>query len=157
MRRLLVALLAVVLTAPAFAAVQPDEMLKNPALEARAERLGSQLRCLVCQNELIEESNADLAHDLRVIIRKHIVEGQTDAQIKQFLVQRYGDFILLKPPVMPATYLLWFGPLSLLALGGLLLVLYVRRRRTAEGPDELSPEERQRLATLLAESRKGNA
>jgi cytochrome c-type biogenesis protein CcmH len=136
---------------PAFA-VEPAEMLKNPALEARARAISKELRCLVCQNESIDESNADLAHDLRVLLRQRLKAGDTDQQAINFIVARYGDFVLLRPPVEPATYLLWFGPAALLLVGAAGALLFVRRRnRVRAEPAPLSPQEQQRLAALLRE------
>jgi cytochrome c-type biogenesis protein CcmH len=137
--------------APAFA-VEPSEMLKNPVLEARARAISKELRCLVCQNENIDESNADLAHDLRVLLRQRLQAGDTDRQAINFLVARYGDFVLLQPPVEPATYLLWFGPAALLVAGAAGALIFVRRRNRARTePAPLSPQEQQRLAALLRE------
>ena len=145
MRRLRLALLALVVAAPAFA-VQPNEMLKDPALEARARALSAQLRCLVCQNESIDESDADLARDIRLLIREKIVHGESNAQIRNFLVSRYGDFILLKPPFKLSTLLLWFSaPLALLA-GGLAIWTAARRRPAPTPP--LTAEEERRLMEL---------
>lgn len=111
------------------AAVQPDEMLSNPALEARARGLSQQLRCMVCQNESIDESDAPLAHDLRVLVRERLQAGNTDAQILDFLVARYGEFVLLKPRLSWRTVLLWGLPPGLLLTGTALLVIAARRRR----------------------------
>ncbi len=145
MRRLRLALLALIVAVPAFA-VQPNEMLKDPAQEARARALSAQLRCLVCQNESIDESDADLARDIRLLIRRRIVAGETNTQIRDFLVSRYGDFILLKPPLMLSTALLWFSaPLALLA-GALAVWAAIRRRPKPPAP--LSAEEERRLAEL---------
>jgi cytochrome c-type biogenesis protein CcmH len=147
-------LLWLLLAGSALAAVMPDEMLPDPAQEARARTLSHELRCLVCQNESIDDSNADLAADLRRLVRQRIAAGDSDEQVKRYLVARYGEFVLLKPPVEPATYLLWFGPLAVLLLGGGLLAAYYRsRRRDPERPADLSPEERARLERLLAEER----
>ena len=145
MRRFRLALLALIVAAPAFA-VQPSEMLKDPALEARARALSAQMRCLVCQNESIDESDADLARDIRLLIRRRIVAGQSNAEIRDFLVSRYGDFILLKPPFMLSTALLWLSaPLALLA--GALGVWAAMRHRPPP-PAPLSAEEERRLAEL---------
>jgi cytochrome c-type biogenesis protein CcmH len=145
MRRLRLALLALAVAAPAFA-VQPDELLKNPAQEARARELSAQLRCLVCQNESIDDSDADLARDIRLLIRRRIVAGESNAQIRDFLVSRYGDFILLKPPFKISTLLLWFSaPLTFLA--GALAIWAASRRKAAPAPP-LTPDEERRLAEL---------
>jgi cytochrome c-type biogenesis protein CcmH len=141
------------LAAASALAVEPSERLADPALEARARALSSELRCLVCQNQSIDDSGADLAHDLRVLLRERISAGDTDAQVLQFMVRRYGDFILLKPPVQPDTYLLWFGPFAVLALGAAGAAIYLRRsrRRPDQAPAPLSAEERRKLDKLLAE------
>jgi cytochrome c-type biogenesis protein CcmH len=132
-------------------AVEPGEMLSNPVLEARARAIGKELRCLVCQNESIDDSNADLAHDLRVLLRERLVKGDTDQQAIQYIVDRYGQFVLLKPPVEPATYVLWFGPAALLLLAGAGTALYLRRHRPEAAPAPLSEDERQRIDRLLSE------
>ena len=151
MRRLaLIAFLLTLLAPSAALAVRPDEMLKNPALEARARHLSGELRCMVCQNESIEESNAPLAHDLRVLVRKKITEGYTDKQILDFLVARYGEFVLLRPRFEMHTLLLWgLPPLALIAgMAGLFLAM--RRRTTPPGEaNALSAEEEKRVATLV--------
>lgn len=140
----------VVLATPAARAVEPSERLANPVLEARAEAIGRELRCLVCQNESIEDSSAALAHDLRVLIRRHIAAGDSDQQVIDFLVHRYGIFVLLDPPFEPVTYLLWLGPpLLLLGVGGVLIVRARRRRSLL--PPPLSTEESARAAGLLGE------
>jgi len=152
-RRLLYALLLVVAVAGGARAVEPSEMLSNPALEARARAIGQELRCLVCQNESIDDSNADLAHDLRVLLRQRLVAGDTDQQAIQYIVDRYGQFVLLKPPVEPATYVLWFGPAALLVVGGAGMLVYLRRHRPGReaAPLPLSADERQRIDRLLGE------
>ena len=133
---------------PAALAVEPSEMLANPALEARAEAIGKQLRCLVCQNEAIEDSGADLAHDLRVLIRERLTAGDSDAQVVKYVTDRYGAFVLLKPPVEPATYLLWFSPFAILILGAAGAWFYLRRRPVP--PDEpLDLDQRRQLERLL--------
>jgi cytochrome c-type biogenesis protein CcmH len=138
------------LIALAAAAVEPRERLADPAQEARARSISSQLRCLVCQNESIDDSGADLAHDIRVFVRERLTAGDTDAQAMQAIVSRYGSFVLLKPPVEPATYLLWYGPPLLLAVGLVGTVVWLRRRRT-ESADvaPLNPEESRRLEGLM--------
>jgi len=148
-RATLTALLLLASVAAA-SAVEPRERLADPALESRARALSKELRCLVCQNESIDDSNADLAHDLRVLLRERIAGGDSDAQALQYLVSRYGEFVLLQPPVAPATYALWFGPPAVLALGAVGALLYLRRRRaTAVEPEPLTEAERRRLARLL--------
>ncbi len=149
-------LAALVLLAGAFAAparaVEPSERLANPALEARAEAIGRTLRCLVCQNELIEESGADLAHDIRVMLRQRLAAGDTNQQAIQAIVDRYGQFVLLKPPVEPATYVLWFAPAGLLLIGLAGVVIWLRRRpATATAAAPLSASEQHRLDSLLQE------
>lgn len=135
-------------------AVQPDEVLEDPALEERARALSKNLRCLVCQNESIDESNAELAKDLRVLVRERLVAGDTDAEVIEFVVSKYGDFVLLKPPVKPSTYALWAGPFLLLVIGAVGFGAYILRQRRnpapATGPD-LTPEDEKRLKELLDE------
>ncbi len=153
MKRLLpLLLLALIWTGAAGAGVKPDEILDDPVLEARARALGKELRCLVCQNQSIDDSDAPLAADLRRLVRKRLLAGDTDEEVKAFLVARYGDFILLRPPIRPSTWLLWGGPFAVLILGGVSVGLYMRRRSARGEPeiDELSPEERARLERLLA-------
>jgi len=144
------ALLAALFFAAAAYAVEPNERLADPALEARARALSKELRCLVCQNESIDESHAELAHDIRALLRERLEQGDSDEQVRQFLVSRYGEFVLLKPPFEPATYALWLGPPALLAVGAVALLLRLRRRAGAEAPP-LSEAERRRLARLLEE------
>lgn len=147
MRRIRLVLLALCVAAPALA-VQPSEMLKDPELEARARALSSELRCLVCQNESIDDSDADLARDIRLLIRERITKGESNTQVRDFLVSRYGDFILLKPPFKLSTALLWFSaPLTFL-LGGLAIWIASRRRPAPSAP--LTAEEERRLAELSA-------
>ena len=147
--RIIYLLAALVLAAPALA-VEPDEILKDPALEERARNLSLQLRCLVCQNQSIDDSDADLAKDLRVLLRERLVAGDTDEQVLDFMVQRYGSFVLLKPPLDPSTYLLWFTPF-LLAAGAAVLVFRSFSRRTKATQDGLSTEEEKELARILNE------
>jgi cytochrome c-type biogenesis protein CcmH len=135
-------------------AVQPGEMLKDPKLEARARELSRELRCMVCQNQSIDESDAPLARDLRLLVRERLTEGDTDRQVLDFLVARYGEFVLLKPPLESKTIILWgLPPVELLA-GAIGLFFAVRRRRTGQlEPAALSTEERSRLSTLVDECR----
>ena len=149
--RLAALLLYLLLAAPALAAVSPDEMLPDPAQEARARALSRELRCLVCQNESIDDSNADLAADLRRLVRQRIAAGDSDEQVKRYLVARYGEFVLLKPPVEPATYLLWFGPLTLFVVGGAGMVLALRRRHAAAEPP-LDDAQKDSLERLMQET-----
>ena len=149
MSRLLVVLF--LLLVPGLAgAVEPSERLADPTLEARARDISRTLRCLVCQNESIDESNADLARDIRVLLRERLVAGDSDAAARQFLVDRYGDFVLLKPPLESATLLLWFGPALVLLVGGVGVSLYLRRRPAAP-PPPLTAAERAQVAQLLKE------
>lgn len=147
MSRLLV-LLALLLAAAGAWAREAPPAAADPAIEARMLALASQLRCLVCQNESLAASNADLAADLREEIREMMRQGRSDKQIVAFLVERYGDFVLYKPPFMASTVLLWLGPLILLLAGGALLVRRIRRRAAAPGP-ELTESERARASQLL--------
>jgi cytochrome c-type biogenesis protein CcmH len=130
-------------------AVEPAERLADPALEARARALSTTLRCLVCQNESIDDSNADLAHDIRILVRQRLAAGDTDEQVRQDIVDRYGQFVLLRPPVEPATYVLWFGPFVMLAVGFVGIVLWLRRRPATATAEPLTPREQQRLDSLL--------
>jgi len=135
-------------------AVQPDEMLSNPKLEARARAISKELRCLVCQNESIDDSNADLAHDLRVLVRQRLVAGDSDEQVKQYIVARYGNYVLLKPPFISETYLLWFGPLILLIGASGVAAIYFRRAARAGAAAPLSEDEARRVDALLEDGRK---
>jgi cytochrome c-type biogenesis protein CcmH len=156
-RRLLaaLALLLCLTVTGAQAATSPDEVLADRGLEQRARALGRQLRCLVCQNQSIDDSDADLARDLRLLVRERLVAGDSDVAIIDFLTARYGDFVLLKPPVRPATWGLWFGPLAVLLVAGAGSVLYLRRRRSATPPEApLSADEQARLEALLEEEAK---
>lgn len=139
------ALLALLAAAPALA-VQPDEVLPDPKLEARARELSAGLRCLVCQNQSIDDSDASLARDIRVLIRERISRGESNDQVRDFLVSRYGDFILLNPPFKMETWLLWLSAPATLALGGLAVALAARRKATPA--PALSAEEERRIAEL---------
>ncbi len=125
-------LLALALAFPAHA-VEPAEKLANPALEARSLQVSQWLRCLVCQNESIDESHADLAHDVRVLLRERITAGDTDAQATAYIVARYGEFVLLEPPMKRSTYLLWFSPVLLLAAAAAAVALAARHKSTPSG------------------------
>jgi cytochrome c-type biogenesis protein CcmH len=129
------------------AAPDPADMLKDPAQEARARTLFHQVRCVVCQNESIDDSEADLAHDLRQLIRSQVAAGKSDAEIQAFLVSKYGDFILLKPRFNAMTAIIWVVPFANVAGGVGLLI--ARRRRTLESADDLSPEEQAKLKSLV--------
>jgi cytochrome c-type biogenesis protein CcmH len=135
------------LAGPAWAVSDPSEMLANPVLEHRAEAIGEQLRCLVCQNESVEQSDADLARDLRRIIRQRVVAGQSNQQVIAWMTARYGDFIRLRPPFEGRTLALWGAPVIALAVGAGVVLLARRRRPGAPAP--LSAAERQRLMQLL--------
>ncbi len=149
-RTLLIACL-LLLSAQALA-VDPRERLTDPALEARARAISAELRCLVCQNESIDESHADLARDIRVLVRERLTAGDSDTKTVQSIVDRYGDFVLLRPPVKPATWLLWFGPAALLAVGLTGTALWLRRRSVApDASKALTQEEQRKLEQLLRE------
>ncbi len=131
-------------------AVQPDEMLSDPKLEARARAISEQLRCLVCQNESIDESEAPLAHDLRVLVRQRLEAGDSDAQVMNYIVARYGEFVLLKPRLEWRTALLWGTPPGLLLIGIVMLLIAARRRNgAAVGSAKLTAAEEARVAELL--------
>lgn len=137
--------------APVFA-VQPGEVLDDPALEERARELSQGLRCLVCRNENIDESNADLARDLRLAVRERLVAGDSDEQVIDYLVSRYGEYVLLSPRTNGANLILWLsGPFLLLTAIGIAWTFFAGRERDSAPPDALSPEERERLRRLLEE------
>jgi len=132
-------------------AVEPDEIMTDPKLEARARALSAELRCMVCQNESIDESHADLARDLRLLVRERLQAGDSDDQIRAFLVGRYGDFILLKPPFKLETWLLWGAPFLVL-LAGAYIILVARRRQQSFAPANLLSEaERAKLDAMLGD------
>jgi cytochrome c-type biogenesis protein CcmH len=132
-------------------AVLPQEQLADPKLEARARHIGSELRCVVCQNQSIDDSDAALAADLRVLLRERLLAGDTDQQARDYLVARYGSFVLLKPPFDAQTAALWLGPFLALALGGVGVGIYIRGRRLASAPasEALTPAEQDRLNQLF--------
>jgi len=144
--------LALVLTPASAFAVNPNEMLADPSLEARAEAIGQSLRCLVCQNESIEASDADFAHDLRVLVRERLKAGDTDEQARQYIVDRYGEFVLLQPVFAPHTLILWFAAPALVLIGIVVLVILARRRRGAS-VSELTAEEAEALERLSSPER----
>lgn len=160
MRKLLAALgivLAVALSAPLAHAVQPDEVMADPAKEARARELSRELRCMVCQNQSIDDSDATLAKDLRLLVRERVAAGDSNKQVLDYLVARYGEFVLLKPRFEVHTLILWLIPPLVLIGGGLGLWLHIRRRsRAAEAvadtPVPLNAEEQARLQRLLADN-----
>lgn len=142
----------VLLISPAFA-VEPDEVLSDPVLEERARAISANVRCVVCQNEPIDSSNAGVARDLRLLIRERLTAGDTDQEIFDYLVLRYGDFVLFKPPFKPSTYALWLGPFAILFIGGVAVAISLARRaRKPTNKDiELSTEEEAELAKLMKE------
>jgi cytochrome c-type biogenesis protein CcmH len=147
--------IAVIAGSPAAYAVQPDEIMSDPAKELRARDLSRELRCMVCQNQSIDDSEAPLARDLRLLVRERIAAGDSDAQVLDFLVARYGEFVLLKPRLSPHTWLLWLVPPLALVGGGFALWTYNRRRlRSAASDDQsafkLTAEEEARLERLIA-------
>jgi cytochrome c-type biogenesis protein CcmH len=146
----LVLLLAIVAGLSPAQAVRPDEMLSDPGLEARARAVGSELRCLVCRNQSIDDSDADLAHDLRVLVRERIAAGDSNDRVIAYVRARYGDFVLLRPPFEIGTLLLWGGPVLILIFGGVALARFYRRPGQAPTAP-LSPEERRRLAAVLGQ------
>ena len=156
--RIFVAGLALV-AATAAHAVQPDEILRDPALEARARALSKELRCMVCQNQSIDDSDAPLARDLRILVRERLVAGDSDEKVLAFLTDRYGAFVLLKPQFNAETAVLWLAPLIVLLAGGIGLIAFLRRRRVAtpiaggEG-DKLTAAEQARITELMGRAEK---
>jgi cytochrome c-type biogenesis protein CcmH len=139
---------------PRVEAVQPDEVLADKALEGRARALSKELRCMVCQNQSIDDSDAPLARDLRVLVRERLQAGDSDRQVVDFLVERYGEFVLLKPRFSLHTALLWLGPAAVLVIGAFGLFLFARRQRPATGSASaaaatLTPAEQARLSEIL--------
>ena len=134
-------------------AVEPSERLADSVLEERARTLSKELRCLVCQNQSIDESNADLAHDLRILLRQRLVAGDTDQQILDYIAARYGMFVLLDPPFTPATYVLWLTPPLLVLGAGVFLLVRARRRRPESMLPRLTQDEKTRAALLLGDGR----
>jgi len=147
--RTLLSLLLLLAVPLAAHAVQPDEILADAALEARARALSAELRCMVCQNESIDDSHAELARDLRLLVRERLKAGDSDESIRAYLVHRYGNFILLKPPFELSTLLLWSAPALVLLLGGTGIVLALRRRPSSVATSGLDEAERKKLESLL--------
>ncbi|WP_438749437.1 cytochrome c-type biogenesis protein [Pararhizobium sp. O133] len=150
-RRLVFVLFLMLSAWPAFA-VNPDEVLADPALEARARALSAQLRCMVCQNQSIDDSNAELAKDLRLLVRERIANGDSDAAVIDYVVSRYGEFVLLKPRFETKTLILWGAPVILLLAGVAAMLTAVRRRPTGFTGTPLTEEEKVRLAATLSET-----
>ncbi|HEY5380447.1 MAG TPA: cytochrome c-type biogenesis protein [Pseudolabrys sp.] len=149
MRALALFVLLATLAGPALA-VTPDEIMKDPVLESRARHLSQELRCMVCQNQSIDDSDAPLAHDLRVLVRERLAKGDSDRQVLNFLVTRYGDFVLLKPPLQFDTILLWgLPPAALLAGLAALIIMARRRQKVSLQVPALTPAEQQKLTTLV--------
>jgi cytochrome c-type biogenesis protein CcmH len=158
---LFLALLSLLASDIPAAAIRPDEILPDPALEERARALSKELRCLVCQNQSIDDSEADLARDLRLAVRDRLLAGDSDADVIRFVTARYGDFVLLRPPFKATTYLLWLGPAAILAAGAAMAWAFLRRRRPAtvvaggpsarpdDAPPPLSEAEKRRLESLI--------
>jgi len=148
MRTFLAVLALLWLALPALA-VNPNEMLSDPALEARARTISAGLRCLVCQNESIDDSDADLAHEIRVIVRQRLTAGDSDDQVRQYLVDRYGEFVLLRPVLAWHTLALWIAAPTILVVGGIVLVIAARRRKSAaSGEVVLTADEQKALDEL---------
>ena len=147
MRALVFVFLAFCLALPA-AAVEPDEILDDPILERRARDISMNLRCLVCQNQSIDDSNADLARDLRILVRERLTAGDNDTAVIDFIVARYGDYVLLDPPFKGSTYVLWIGPGVIFACGAAAVILFLRRRRSV-APPPLTEEESRIVESLM--------
>jgi len=150
-------LLAVLLLSFALPLAAQEPRLEDPALEARARDLQREIRCVVCQNESIDSSQAGIARDLRELVRERLAAGDSDEEVREFLVERYGDYVLFRPPMRSDTWVLWFGPAIVLLIGaaGIALAVARRRKQGATAPDVLKPEEDARLARLLAEEAGG--
>lgn len=151
--RFFAALCVCLIAASPTLAVNPSEMLADPAMEERAREVSKHLRCVVCQNQSIDDSDAELARDMRVLVRERIASGDSNKQVLDYMVSRYGDFVLLKPPFKAETYALWFGPPIIFILGIIAVVAFARQRRLPQGPvasgETLSDAERQKLDRLM--------
>ncbi|MEL0107630.1 MAG: cytochrome c-type biogenesis protein [Rhodospirillales bacterium] len=152
MKLLCIAVLVGLMSAPVLA-VNPSEVLKDPAMESRARDVSQYLRCLVCQNQSIDDSDAELARDLRLLVRQRIKAGDSNDQVIDYVVSRYGDFVLLKPPFKASTFLLWVGPALAFIAGVIAYLMYFRRRKLASASPQtaapLSDEDKKRLEKLL--------
>jgi len=140
-------------------AVEPDEILDNPVLEARARVISAEIRCVVCQNESVDTSNAGIAKDIRILIREKLVSGSTDQEVIDFLVARYGDFVLLRPPFKPETYVLWIAPFAIIGFGGVwigFMLVGLRRKGRAQKPAPLSAAEERAVAQMVAAEKPTN-
>jgi cytochrome c-type biogenesis protein CcmH len=146
MRAILALVVVLLLSVPALA-VRPDEMLADPGLEARARAISTGLRCLVCQNQSIDDSDADLARDLRLLVRERLTAGDSDDQVRQFLVARYGEYVLLNPVMAPHTLLLWIAAPVVLVIGGVVVFVGARRKRAA-GQAALTADEARAIEEL---------
>lgn len=155
MKRFLVAIALLIFSMGTAHAVNPDEVLDDPALESRARDISAELRCLVCQNQSIDDSDAELARDLRVIVRERLVEGDTDEEVMDFVVARYGEFVLLKPRLSARNMLLWGTPLIGLALGLTAIFFLFRMRRSAAPASGLTAEEQEKLSRILSDTEDG--
>jgi len=156
MTRLLMVIATLTMLSTSGFAVEPDEMLQDPALEARARDISAEIRCLVCQNQSIDDSDAQLAKDLRVLVRARLKQGESDDEVMSYIVSRYGDYVLLKPPLNSSTYVLWYGPIVFVCIGLMVLVMMFRRKPTATNdvPRKtvgLSAAEQKRLNDLLGD------
>ena len=154
MKALIFGLTIILLSSFSTMAVNPDEVLDDPLLEKRARALSVNIRCLVCQNQSIDDSNADLARDLQILVRERLIAGDSDTEVLDYLISRYGDFVMLKPPFKGSTFILWLGPLFVFVLAVIGLVIYFRRRQaelanTSDSSSRLSSEEREQLNRLL--------
>lgn len=151
-KRVILAILMAFMVAGPLWAVEPDEILDNPVLEARARVISKLVRCVVCQNQDIDSSNAGVARDLRILVRERLTLGDTDQQVLDYLTARYGDFVLFRPPWKPSTYVLWIGPFAILFLGATVVACVIARNtgKRKTGVDKLSSEENEILDRLLA-------
>ncbi len=156
--KLLIVAVLMIFTSTNVLAVNPSEVLKSPILEKRARDVSKNLRCLVCQNQSIDDSDAELARDLRLLVRERIKTGDTNEQVIEYVVSRYGDFVLLKPPFKTSTYVLWVGPALVLMIGIMALIILFRRRKgqavaLSHPSAPLSKEEARRLEKLMGDSK----